>query len=259
VGQLWRPGALDAQGCPVMNETVQAVLFDVAGTLAMPSDRHGWLARGAAAVGASLGVEEARALAAELEAAGRPGGPYPATVPAALAEAYGARDLDRAAHRAAYVGLLSTVALPHPRLAEALYDQILAPDGWSAYPDAAPVLARLRDRGIRTAAVSNVGFDLRPVLAGLGLLEYLDACVLSYEVGSAKPDPAIFLAACAAIGADPAETLMVGDHSVADGGATALGIRTLLLPMSPSGRPHGLEAVLALTGGRTPPPARPTS
>ncbi|WP_414641195.1 HAD family hydrolase [Baekduia sp.] len=225
---------------------MQAVLFDVAGTLTMPAERSGWLSRAAAAVGLTLGADEASALGEELEAAGRPGGPYPATVPPELAAAYAGRDLDPAAHRAAYVGLLSTVVLPHPRLAEALYEDGLDPAGWTAYPDAAPVLASLRARGIRTAAVSNVGFDIRPALAAVGVLEHLDACVLSYEVGAAKPDPAIFRAACAALDSPPHATLMVGDHPSADGGATALGIRTLLLPMSRAGEPHGLDAVLAL-------------
>jgi HAD superfamily hydrolase (TIGR01509 family) len=234
-----------------MGEPVTAVLFDVAGTLAMPEDRDAWMAAGAASVGLELDGAAAEQLAAALEGAGRPGGPYPSAIPAAVAEAYAARDLDPAAHRAAYVGLLSTVALPHPELAEALYARIRAPAGWTAYPDAAPTLDALRARGIRTAAVSNVGFDLRPVLNGLGLLDRFDACVFSYEVGAVKPSPEIFAAACAALDASPATTLMVGDHAEADGGATALGIRTLLLPMTPAGPPHGLDAVLALAG--TPP------
>jgi HAD superfamily hydrolase (TIGR01509 family) len=232
-----------------MSAPVHAVLFDVAGTLAMPEDREPWLAGAAATLGVALGDDgAARALAERLEAAGRPGGPYPARVPAAVAEAYAARDADPAAHRTGYVGLLSTVALPHPALAEALYERILSPDGWTPYPDAAPVLAELRARGIRTAAVSNVGFDLRPILAAHGLLEHLDACVLSFEVGAAKPAPEIFAAACAAVGVAPSATLMVGDHPEADGGAVALGIRTLLLPMSPPAAAHGLDAVLGLVG-----------
>ena len=36
---------------------------------------------------------------------------------------------------------------------------------------------------------------------------------------------------------------MVGDH-VADGGAADAGLRTLLLPMTPTGSEHGLDAVL---------------
>jgi HAD superfamily hydrolase (TIGR01509 family) len=214
---------------------VRAVLFDVAGTLAMPEARDAWLA--------GVGLDDP-ALAAELEAAGRPGGPYPPSVPDAVAAAYAARDRDPEAHRAGYVGLLSTVAPPD--LATALYERILVPEGWVAYPDAAATLAALRARGIRTAAISNVGFDLRPVLAGLGLLAELDAVVLSCEVGAVKPDPAIFRVACDAVGVAPAEALMVGDHAAADGGAAGAGIRTLLLPMSAAGEDHGLGAVLAL-------------
>jgi HAD superfamily hydrolase (TIGR01509 family) len=229
-----------------MSDAIHAVLFDVAGTLAMPEDRDAWLAGALAAVGAAMEPEAARALAARLEAAGRPGGPYPASVPGALAAAYVARDLDPEAHRAAYAGLVSTVALPHPGLAAALYDRILAPAGWLPYPDAAPVLAALRTAGVRTAAISNVGFDLRPMLRAHGLLEHLDACVLSCETATTKPDPAIFATALGALGVAANHALMVGDHPAADGGAVALGIRTLLLPMSAAGRPHGLDAVLAL-------------
>jgi HAD superfamily hydrolase (TIGR01509 family) len=225
---------------------VRAVLLDVAGTLAMPEDRDAWLAGAAASAG--VRVDDPAALAAELERVGRPGGPYPDAVPPDLAETYDTRDASPALHRAAYVGLLgSAPSLPDPRLAEALYARILSPQGWTAYPDAAPVLRELRERGMRTVAVSNVGFDLRPVLDGLGLLEHLDAVVLSYEVGAAKPEPRIFAAALdAAGGVAPGDALMVGDHAAADGGAADAGIRTLLLPMSPAGAPHGLAAVLRL-------------
>jgi HAD superfamily hydrolase (TIGR01509 family) len=221
-----------------------AVLFDVAGTLAVPEDRDAWLAGATAAL--DLVVDEPAVLAAELERVGRPGGPYPATVPEPVRAAYEARDSGPDAHRAGYVGLLESAALPDPRMAAALYERILAPDGWVASPDAEPTLRALRERGIRTAAVSNVGFDLRPVLAGLGLLEHLDAVVLSFEVGAVKPAPAIFAAACAAVEVEPARALMVGDHAAADGGAAEAGIRTLLIPMSPPGAPHGLDAVLRL-------------
>ncbi|HWH92680.1 MAG TPA: HAD-IA family hydrolase [Baekduia sp.] len=221
---------------------MQAVLFDVAGTLAMPEDRDAWL-RGAAA-SLDLVLDDPAALAAELERVGRPGGPYPARVPAHVSETYNNRDAGPDVHRAAYVGLLETAS--DPRLAAALYERILRPEGWVAYPDAAPTLAALRARGIRTAAVSNVGFDLRPVLDGLGLLAHLDATVLSFEVGAVKPDPWIFAAALEAVGVAADRALMVGDHAAADGGAADAGIRTLLIPMSPAGAAHGLGAVLDL-------------
>ncbi|WP_272475842.1 HAD-IA family hydrolase [Baekduia alba] len=219
---------------------IAAVLFDVAGTLAMPEERDAWVAGAAARAG--VAVADPAALAVALEQAGRPGGPYPDAVPEALAAAYGARDTSPAAHRAAYAGLLATRAAEP--LATALYERILRPEGWVAYPDAAPTLRALRERGIAVAAVSNVGFDLRPVLAGLGLLALVDAVVLSYEIGAVKPDPAIFRAACAALAVAPERALMVGDHPEADGGAADAGLRTLILPMSPAGAPHGLAAVL---------------
>jgi HAD superfamily hydrolase (TIGR01509 family) len=210
----------------------EAVLFDVAGTLAIPEARDAWVR--------AAGVDPAHA--EELERVGRPGGPYPSSVPAVLTDTYNNRDASPELHRAAYTGLLGTVV--DAPLASALYERILSPDGWSAYPDAAPTLQALKARGIAIAAVSNVGFDLRPVLAGLGLLEHLDVVVLSYEIGAVKPDPDVFHMACDALGVEPEQTLMVGDHPEADGGAADAGLGVLILPMTPPGAPHGLSAVL---------------
>src|SRR5690606_28805556 len=51
----------------------------------------------------------------------------------------------------------------------------------------------------------------------------LSAC----SFGSAKPDPAIFLAACEGLGLPPVEVLHVGDHPEADvAGAARAGLRT---------------------------------
>ncbi len=213
----------------------RAVLFDFAGTLAMPEERAAWLA--------ACGVPDGDGLGARLEAVGRPG-PTRAVVPDALAAAYAARDHDTDSHRAAYTGLFAT--LVDGPTATVLYERTLVADGWRAYADAIGVLEALRERGVATALVSNVGFDLRPVLDGLGLLGLLDAVVLSVEVGAIKPEPAIFAAALDALGGvAPGDALMVGDHA-ADGGAVALGIRSLLLPYSPPGGTHGLDAVLGL-------------
>jgi FMN phosphatase YigB (HAD superfamily) len=215
-----------------------AVLFDFAGTLAMPEERAAWLT--------ACGVADDDGLGARLEAVGRPG-PTPAVVPEALAEAYAARDHDTASHRAAYTGLFTT--LVDLEIATVLYERTLVAEGWRAYADAVPTLRALRARGVATALVSNVGFDLRPVLDGLGLLRWLDVVVLSYEVGAIKPEPEIFAAALDALGGvAPGDALMVGDHA-ADGGAVALGIRSLLLPYSTPGGTHGLDAVLALVEG----------
>lgn len=217
------------------------VLLDFAGTLFMPEDEVDGVLAAAASLGVRLDRREARRLADAYARAGRPGGPYPARVPAELADAYARRDLGSDEHRTAYVGLLSTVEAPVAGLAEALYERVRLPEGFVPYADAARLLDGLRERGLRTALVSNIGFDLRPVLAGHGL--DVDAFALSCELGVTKPDARMFHAACAAIGVAPAAALMVGDH-VADGGASDAGLRTLLLPMTPAGSEHGLDAVL---------------
>jgi len=66
-------------------------------------------------------------------------------------------------------------------------------------------------------------------------------------VGVEKPDPAIFLAACAALGSAPERTLLVGDSHIADGGGVLAGLTVLLLPQVPRGAERGLSAVLGLT------------
>jgi putative hydrolase of the HAD superfamily len=100
----------------------------------------------------------------------------------------------------------------------------------NAYPDAVPALTGLRERGLRLAAVSNWDCSLGRVLERCGLAELLDGAVSSAEAGARKPDPAIFGAALALVGCEPAEALHVGDTREEDlDGARAAGIRALLL------------------------------
>lgn len=189
------------------------------------------------------------ALAEAYLAAGIPGAPYPSSVPAELADAYAGRDLSGEAHRFAYVGLLSTVAAPSAGLAEAVYEQVLDPAGWVPYADAPPAVEALLDAGVTVGVISNIGFDLRPILREHGMGALVDACTLSFEHGFTKPDPRLYEAALDVLGTDARDTLMVGDHPVADGAAAAVGCRTLLLPMSQPGAVHGLDGVLRLALG----------
>lgn len=121
------------------------------------------------------------------------------------------------------------------------------PDRWTAYDDAGPTLDALRARGIRTAILSNVGFDLRPVLERSGLVDRFDVLVMSFELGVAKPRPGIFAHALERLEVGAHETLMVGDSWHDDAAAAALGIRTLILPRT-DGPLHGLDVVVRLVG-----------
>lgn len=151
------------------------------------------------------------------------------------------RDHSADAHAAVFHEVMSGHVPDDVR--ESLYAVML--DMWRAYDDAAPLLDGLRARGIRTAVLSNVGVDIRPVMEREGLRA--DAVVLSCEVGAVKPQPEIFAAALEGVGIPAEEALMVGDSWKDDAGAAALGIRTLILPRT-RGPVHGLDQVLRLVG-----------
>lgn len=97
------------------------------------------------------------------------------------------------------------------------------------YEDALPVLATLRDRGARTALISNCSHSTRPIVDRLGLEEVFDAVVLSFEARAMKPDPAIYRAALDALGADASQAVFVDDQPRYCDGAAALGIETRLI------------------------------
>ncbi|MBO0867487.1 MAG: HAD-IA family hydrolase [Micromonosporaceae bacterium] len=240
---------------------MEAVLVDFHGTIAQVEDPVDWVLAAAQACGLSLPRLRATALADLLVAAGRAGGPLPQRVPPHLVEEWANRDLYEYAHRAAYTGLAragldragldrgpdGSAASAAAQLPEALYDRLLVPDGWTLYPDTLPTLAALHRQRVPIAVVSNIGFDIRPVAEALGFARYIDAFVLSYEVGRCKPDPAIFQHACTKLGVPPERALMVGD-TPADGAAVHAGCRAYLLPPAPAGTTNGLAAVLRLVG-----------
>jgi HAD superfamily hydrolase (TIGR01509 family) len=220
------------------------VLFDFHGTLAQVEDPVVWVLAAAASCGRELDRGTATVLADRLVTAGRAGGPAPYRVPPQLAEAYADRDLYEHAHRTAYQGLARSVT-DADELAEALYERVLLPEAWLAYEHTVACLAELRARDIPVAVVSNIGFDIRPITDALGFHKYVDAYVLSYELGRCKPDPAIFRSACAMLDVEPEQALMVGD-TPADAAAVSVGCRAYVLPAAPPGTANGLPAVLSL-------------
>ncbi len=156
------------------------------------------------------------------------------------------RDLDPQRHREVFDRTIARIPSVDPALADALYRTMAAQ--WESYDDAVPVLEALRAAGIRVVVLSNVGFDLTQTLARTGLADRVDGVVMSFEMGVVKPAPEIFERALDLLGLAAPEVLMVGDTWPDDGGAAALGIRTLLLPRT-DGPVHGLELVLRLVTG----------
>ncbi|MEU8227004.1 HAD-IA family hydrolase [Kribbella sp. NPDC048915] len=92
-------------------------------------------------------------------------------------------------------------------------------------------LAAFKAAGWRIGLVSNITAETQLQWPGSPLAQYFDATAFSAEVGSAKPEAAIYLAACSAVGVDPSDCLYVGDGNDNElPAAAALGmhaIRTL--------------------------------
>lgn len=221
---------------------IQAVLFDFSGTLFRLEEDDSWFA------GIELDSDEGREVDGHVQAElmrrlTAPTGRSVNMTPEAL-EAWMNRDLAPHLHREAYLHVLRESGLARHH-AESLYAHVIDPASWTPYPDTATVLGGLRRRGVKTAVVSNIAFDLRPAFGSAGVAGDVDEFVLSFEVGAVKPDPAIFLAALDQLGVPADRALMVGDSDEADGGATALGCAFALVdPLPTSERPDGLIAAL---------------
>jgi HAD superfamily hydrolase (TIGR01509 family) len=227
---------------------IRGVLFDWGDTLFSPPDAGEVIVSAAAERGARIDPKKARALWDELWEAGK--------MPQELAKG---RDLSADAHRDVWTALFERANAVVPDIAGTLYERVMDPRAWIPYPDTAPTLKALRARGIRIGIVSNVPQNLRPIFAAHGLAELIDAFTHSYEVGAEKPEPTIFLHACRALGTEPQDTLMVGDHAVADGGAVRAGLRFHLLDAGGAAdRPRGLDRVVRLVeeSAREPPGRR---
>ena len=159
------------------------------------------------------------------------------------------RDKNADLHRACWTALWSELDAAVPGVAAALYEFETSVAGWTPYVDTAEVLRALHDRKVPVVVVSDVSFDLRPIMAHYGLAPYLHAYALSGEHGTIKPELRLFEIALEAAGARADRALMVGDNPHNDGAAVEVGIRTLLLPPVGHGEPRGLWAAVDLVDG----------
>jgi HAD superfamily hydrolase (TIGR01509 family) len=232
------PDAAD-QAAPV--PPIEAVLFDFANTIFHIIEMPDWLHRIAADVGRKDEFDDP-------DAVGK--------VCAELAEAYKkpevqaaqvGRDTDAPAHRRGMYAWFREVEFLRGA-EEAAYARMIADDSWVPYPDTGPLLRKLRELGIPVGVVSDIAWDIRAHVAHAGLEDLIGTYALSFEVGREKPDPQLFLKACADLGCDPRRTLMVGDNPARDGGATAVGMRAFILAGEHRTGERGLHQILPLLG-----------
>lgn len=90
------------------------------------------------------------------------------------------------------------------------------------FDDVVPALTQLAPR-VKLGSVSNGFADL----ARIGLAGHFGISIAAHQFGAAKPDPAIFHAACDALNVLPGQTLYVGDDLALDViGAQQAGLRS---------------------------------
>ena len=103
-------------------------------------------------------------------------------------------------------------------------------EGTRPYDGALELLSFCRRLGLKTGLISDADSELlRTILARYGLLDLLDAVVISDEVGFLKPDEDIFHVALSAVGCRPEEALMIGDSLRDLAGARKVGMAVALV------------------------------
>jgi putative hydrolase of the HAD superfamily len=120
---------------------------------------------------------------------------------------------------------------------------------FDVYPDVRPTLIELKARGLTVAICSNWDWCLDRHLVHNGIADLLDAVVCSATVGVRKPHPAIFELLLDRTGADPGETLFVGDNWHDDVlGAQGAGLTPVHIVRSGECRTPDHDAVACVTG-----------
>jgi putative hydrolase of the HAD superfamily len=138
-------------------------------------------------------------------------------------------------------------AMELPFASEVVFGALMDGLRFHAYQDSAPTLRALRARGIRLVVVSNWDWSLHERLLQTGLAELVDGAIASAEIGSSKPDGAIFAAALRMAGTTPEATWHVGDTPEADvEGARAAGIHPILIAREPPAPAGGALTVRSL-------------
>jgi putative hydrolase of the HAD superfamily len=132
--------------------------------------------------------------------------------------------------------------------------------GVRAYPDAAPTLRALRQRGLATACVADGRLEWTNLtLERTGLRDLIDVAVASEETGQVKASGSALRLACERLRFDPQQILYVGDRMDKDVDvARRVGSPGLLLVRSGRRRPGQLASLSELLGPLLPARARAT-
>jgi len=105
-------------------------------------------------------------------------------------------------------------------------------DQITLFPYAGEILKKIKDAGMKVGLVSNTIFPAdyhRNEMKSFGIYDYFDFTIFSSEEKIRKPGKEIYQKALMLGGADPEETIFIGDRLVEDvGGPQSVGIKAVL-------------------------------
>lgn len=114
------------------------------------------------------------------------------------------------------------------RVAQAMSIFSTARNNVTPFADVLPILSRLSSM-VRVGSISNGAADLEVI----GMAHHFHVSIAAHQFGCAKPDKAIFHAACDALQVAPGEAVYVGDDPVLDvQGAQNAGLRAVWMNRS---------------------------
>ncbi|MDJ0725167.1 MAG: HAD-IA family hydrolase [Prochloraceae cyanobacterium] len=114
-----------------------------------------------------------------------------------------------------------------------LYDRFATATPWYLYPDTIPFLRKWQKQAVELGIISNFDSRIYRVIAELGLKDFFSSITISSNVGAAKPNSQIFIAALQKYDLKPEKAWYIGDNLKEDYyGAKAVGIRSFLLQRS---------------------------
>jgi HAD superfamily hydrolase (TIGR01509 family) len=101
-------------------------------------------------------------------------------------------------------------------------------------PGAEALVAALRERGTPIAVASNSPrAHVELALEVTGMAGLFEAVLIAPEVGTPKPAPDVYLAACERLGAAPAESIALEDSETGVASARAAGMFVIAVPSLP--------------------------
>jgi len=111
---------------------------------------------------------------------------------------------------------------------EELYRDLIRKHGIAPLPGVASWLARLHAQGWRQAIASSAPRrNIEVILEALGSARCFEGIVSAEDVSRGKPDPEVYLAAAARLGASPERCVVVEDAATGIDGARRAGMRSI--------------------------------